>query len=191
MDSASTAIIRKSSILLILCITMAAFIMCSCEPPVAYAGSLSERQHQVESLFDGPCAAYQIPKELALAIARQESGYHPWIINIAGRDVRPTSKEEGIRLAQKAIRAGLSCDIGLMQVNSYWLRRHGWTPEQVIEPQNNVRIGLWILAQEIQRHGFNWRAIASYHTPLHRNPARGRAYAQAIVAHVKNIMRHQ
>ncbi len=163
----------------------------SCAPPAAYAVGMQERQQHIEALFDDPCIAYQIPKELALAIARQESGYHPWILNIAGRDVRPVSKEDAVRRAKDALHAGLSCDIGLMQINSYWLRKYGWTPEQVIEPNNNVRIGLWILAQEIQRHGFNWRAVASYHTPLHRNPQRGRAYAQAIVGHVKNIQRNQ
>ena len=185
-----TAMIPRNAIFWI-CLLVTVLFHRSCAPPAAYAGVLQERQNQIEALFDAPCVAYQIPKELALAIARQESGYHPWILNIAGRDVRPASKEDAIRKAKGALRAGLSCDIGLMQINSYWLKKYGWTPEQVIEPNNNVRIGLWILAQEIQRHGFNWRAVASYHTPLHRNPQRGRAYAQAIVGHVKNIQRNQ
>lgn len=154
----------------------------------ARAAALLERQQELEPLFDAPCARYQVPKVLALAIARQESGCHPWILNISGRDVRPRSKGEALRYAQWAMRAGRSFDVGIMQVNSYWIRKHGWPLEQVLEPANNVKIGVWILAQEIQRHGLNWKAVAYYHTPLHRNPERGRAYARAVVGHVKNIL---
>lgn len=154
----------------------------------AHASALQERQDAIDALFDGPCAKYQVPKVLALAIARQESGYHPWIINISGRDFRPRSREEALRVAEWAWRAGRSFDVGIMQVNVYWIRKYGWPLDQVLEPANNVKIGVWILAQEIQRHGLNWKAVAYYHTPLHRNPERGRAYARAIVAHVKNIL---
>ena len=154
----------------------------------AHAGALQDRQHELEPLFDAPCARYQVPKVLALAIARQESGCHPWILNISGRDVRAGSKEEALRYAQWAMRAGRSFDVGIMQVNSYWIRKHGWPLEQVLEPANNVKIGVWILAQEIHRHGLNWKAVAYYHTPLHRNPERGRHYAQLVLGHVKKIL---
>ena len=154
----------------------------------AHAAALHERQQELEPLFDAPCARYQVPKVLALAIARQESGCHPWILNISGRDVRAGSKEEALRYAQWAMRAGRSFDVGIMQVNSYWIRKHGWPLEQVLEPANNVKIGVWILAQEIHRHGLNWKAVAYYHTPLHKNPERGRHYAQLILGHVKKIL---
>lgn len=154
----------------------------------AHAGALQDRQQALEPLFDAPCARYQVPKVLALAIARQESGCQPWILNISGRDVRAGSKEEALRYAQWAMRAGRSFDVGVMQVNSYWIRKHGWPLEQVLEPANNVKIGVWILAQEIHRHGLNWKAVAYYHTPLHRNPERGRAYARSVVGHVKKIL---
>ena len=74
----------------------------------SYAETLQSRQHVLEPLFDAPCARYQVPKVLALAIARQESGCHPWIINISGRDVRPRSREEAIQYAQWAMRSGRS-----------------------------------------------------------------------------------
>ncbi len=154
----------------------------------AQAASLTERQAVIESLFDAPCAKYDVPKTLALAIARQESGCHPYILNVGGKDVRPRSKDEAVRIACAAMRAGRSVDIGIMQINSFWLRKYGWKVEQVLEPRNNVKVGVWILAQEIRRHGLTWRAVAYYHTPLHRNPERGRAYAQSIVRHVRNIL---
>mgnify|MGYP000486875724 CR=1 FL=1 len=91
-----------------------------------YAETLQNRQHVLEPLFDAPCARYQVPKVLALAIARQESGCHPWIINISGRDVRPRSKEEAIQYAQWAMRSGRSFDVGIMQINAYWIKRYCW-----------------------------------------------------------------
>lgn len=157
-----------------------------CSP--AHANTLQERQHAVEHLFDAPCARYQVPKALALAIARTESGCRPWVLNIAGQDVRPDSKEKALRLARTALHSGRSFDVGIMQVNAYWIRKYRWPLEQVLEPATNVRIGVWILAQEIRRHGLNWKAVASYHTPLHKNPERGRAYARTVVGHVKKIM---
>ena len=129
------------------------FLMALLLARLAHAGALQDRQQELEPLFDAPCARYQVPKVLALAIARQESGCHPWIINISGRDVR-----------------------------------YGWPVEQVLEPANNIKIGVWILAQEIRRHGLNWKAVAYYHTPLHKNPERGRAYARSVVGHVKKIL---
>lgn len=168
-------------------ILLALLLLCCCAR-TAQAASLMERQAAIEPLFDAPCAKYDVPKTLALAIARQESGCHPYILNIAGKDVRPRTKDEAVRIARAAMRTGRSVDIGIMQINSYWLRKYGWKVEQVLEPRNNVKVGVWILAQEIRRHGLTWRAVAYYHTPLHRNPERGRAYAQSIVRHVRNII---
>lgn len=160
-------------------------LICSCNSANA---SQTERQQLFEPLFDAPCARYQVPKILALAIAKQESGYHPWILNISGKDIRPKSKNESLRYAQLALRSGRSFDVGIMQINSYWIKKHGWPLEQVLDPATNVRIGVWILAQEIRRHGLNWKAVAYYHTPLHKNPVRGRAYALSVVGHVKKIL---
>lgn len=167
---------------------LVALLMLFCCARTAHATSLMERQAAIEPLFDAPCAKYDVPKTLALAIARQESGCHPYILNVGGKDVRPRTKDEAVRIARAAMRAGRSVDIGIMQINSYWLRKYGWPVEQVLEPRNNAKIGVWILAQEIRRHGLTWRAVAYYHTPLHRNPERGRAYAQSIVRHVRNIL---
>lgn len=154
----------------------------------AQAGTLAERTQAIDTFFVAPCAKYEVPKALALAIARQESGCQPWILNISGKDIHPRSREEALRYASWAMQTGRSFDVGLMQVNSCWIRKYGWPLHLVLEPENNVKIGVWILAQEIRKHGLNWKAVASYHTPLHKNPERGRRYARAVVAHLKNIM---
>jgi soluble lytic murein transglycosylase-like protein len=148
------------------------------------AGSPARAQSTVDlvNLFDGPCERYGVPKPLALAIAGHESGGRPWAMNIAGRPVLHASKEEALAVARAALAAGLSFDIGLMQINAQWLRRYRLPLELVFEPRGNVQVGVWILAQAIKRYGLTWEAVATYHTPLERNPERGRAYAAAVLA---------
>lgn len=154
---------------------------------VACATNIQVRQRLLAPLFDAACIRMGVPKDLALAIARQESGFHPWIINISGKDFRPKSKEEALRLCQWAMQANKSFDVGIMQVNTYWIKKYRLPLELVVNPQSNVQIGVWILAQEIKRHGMNWRAVAYYHTPLHKNPQRGRQYVAAIMGHLRKI----
>lgn len=137
-------------------------------------------------LFDVPCARYGVPKALALAIARHESGLRPWVMNIAGKPVLTTRQDEALAIARQALRLGLSFDIGVMQVNSQWLRRYHLPLEVVFDPRGNVQVGVWILAQAIKRYGLTWQAIATYHTSVERNPTRAWAYASAILARLRN-----
>jgi len=141
----------------------------------------------VETLFDDPCARFGVPKALALAVAQQESGLRPWVVNVAGKDFNTTSKSDALRVAHAALAAGKSFDVGLMQVNVEWLKRLDISPEAAIEPRANVILGVWILAREIEKHGLNWRAVAYYHTPLHKNPERGRAYAASVIRRIQGV----
>lgn len=147
-----------------------------------------DREKSLAVYFDYPCEKFRIPKVLAMAIARQESYMQPWILNLAGKDVHPGSKEESLHIAQRALASGMSFDVGIMQINSYWIKKYRLPLEKVLEPQNNVYLGCWILAQEIQRHGLTWRAVAYYHTPLHRNPERGLNYVKRIRKHLNDIL---
>lgn len=135
-------------------------------------------------IFDAACARYGVPKPLVLAIAQTESSLSPWVVNIAGKDFHPRSREEALRLIHAARARKLSHDIGLMQINNWWMERLGISPETALEPQNNVMLGVWILAQEIQRYGWGWKAVGAYHSPT---PARQRLYAQVVARKYKNI----
>ena len=81
-------------------------------------------------------------------------------------------------------RSWLSHDIGLMQINNWWLKHLRISPEVALEPRNNAMLGVWILANEIRRHGYNWTAVGAYHSPT---PARQRMYAQVVARKYKNI----
>jgi len=143
--------------------------------------------HDLDTLFDAPCERYGVPKALALAIASHESGMRPWAMNIEGRSVLHADREQALALSQACLTRGLSFDIGIMQVNSQWLRRYKLPLDVVFDPRGNIQVGVWILAQCIKRHGLTWKAVAAYHTPVERNPDRGRAYAVAVLDRMRRM----
>ena len=136
----------------------------------------------VLELFEEPARELGISKPLALAIAGVESGLSPWVLNIEGQPFRFDSKEEALEKAGQAWAAGQSFDLGLMQVNSQWLRRFGISPEAALDPLANIYFGGWILKQEIDRHGDLRAAIGAYHSPT---PARASRYADQVMAALK------
>ncbi len=116
-------------------------------------------------VFTGPCRLFGVPPLLAMAMARVESDWYPWCLNVEGRDVRPRSYGRAVQLARDALRAGKSVDVGLMQINSYWLKKLRIAPEVALVPRNNVILGLFVLTQELRRHGATWKAVGAYHSP--------------------------
>lgn len=148
---------------------------------------VTQRTYAWLPYFVEPCQNYGVPVSLALAIARQESGIRPWVINVAGKGYFPQSREEARAIADKAWAEGRSFDVGIMQVNSFWLKKYGIAVEDVLEPQSNIAMGVWILAREIRRYGLTWQAIGAYHTPLARNPERAKNYATSVLNLMRNI----
>lgn len=128
---------------------------------------------------------YDVAPELLIAIAKTETSLNPWAINIQGKGYFPKNKKEALQLARKAYDERRSFDIGIMQINVWWLRKYGISLETAIEPKNNIIIGAFILKNEINRHGLNWKAVASYHTPVHKNPQRGKYYASRVIKNLK------
>ena len=135
---------------------------------------------EMAALFEFPCRTLEIPKPLVLAIAEVESGLRPWTLNIAGRSFHFDSKVEALLKAQEARAAGRSFDVGLMQVNDWWLRKYGLSLEAALDPSANIYLGGWILKQELDRHGGDVRAaVGAYHSP---NPVRASRYAQRVLS---------
>jgi soluble lytic murein transglycosylase-like protein len=149
--------------------------------------TLAAEGSALEDHFDAPCERYGVPKALALAIASHESGLRPYALNLAGRPVLTATRDQALEISQKALAAGMSFDIGVMQINSWWIKRFGLPLDVVLDPAGNVQVGVWILGQEIKRYGLSWQAVASYHTPLDRNPARGQAYAAAVLGQLQAL----
>lgn len=148
-------------------------------PGVALAGE------NIDDNFIEACELWHVPQRLARAIAGVESGLHPWAVNVEGEGYIPKTPEEASAIIDRAWAAGRSIDVGLMQVNSYWMRKYGLDPHLLLQPRENIIMGTWILAQEIKRFGLTWRAVASYHTPVARNPERGKRYALMVIGSIR------
>ncbi|QRX85114.1 transglycosylase SLT domain-containing protein [Glaciimonas sp. PAMC28666] len=109
--------------------------------------------------WDEAGARYSIDPMLLQAIAHVESG-----MNVAARNYN----NDG------------SYDVGLMQINKLHFPRLaplGITEKRLIaEPCTSVMVGAWILAEFVQRVGYNWNAVGAYNagTGRNRKAARGR-----------------
>ena len=120
------------------------------------------------------------PAQLVKAVARQESGLNPLAVNIAGKSYYPATRKEAERLIREALAAGKSFDVGKMQINNWWMKRFSISPFSLLDPDVNEAWGKQILAEEIARHGLNWKAVGKYHSP---DPERGRQYAWLVYRH--------
>lgn len=130
-------------------------------------------------LFLQAAQAHNVPLDWTQAIARVESGWSPFVLNIEGKGYIFASKDEALAKARQAQAEGRSFDSGLMQINSRWLDRYSIPLEAALDPAANVWLGSWILKQEIERYGRNWSAVAHYHSP---DPARGQRYVEQVKA---------
>ena len=119
-----------------------------------------------------------IPMPAALAIARVESGLKPWTLNVAGRTFRFSSKAEAMAKAAQARRDGRSFDVGIMQINNWWLDRYEISLEAAFDPLANIYLGCWIFKQELARHKDLRLAIGAYHSP---DPLRASRYADQVM----------
>jgi len=92
-------------------------------------------------------AKHKVPVRLLKAIAKTESNLNP---KAMGRNTNGTY------------------DIGLMQINSWWLakgaplERMGITKKDLYEPCLNLHVGAWVLRQNFNRFGGGWRAVGAY-----------------------------
>jgi hypothetical protein len=145
----------------------------------------SELRREYEQYFEEFCAKFDVPVKLAKAIAMQESSMNPWAVmdNATRRSFMFKTREEALKYANTAFSEKKSFDIGLMQINSTWLRKLEVSPAEALEPRFNVLLGVGILALEIERHGLTWQAVAAYHVGggnLDKNQERSEDYAKSV-----------
>ena len=97
--------------------------------------------------FEEAGRLYGVSPRLLQGIARVESGLNPAAIN---RNRNGT------------------VDLGLMQINSFWLNTLGTSSRELIDkPCYNVMVGAWILSDCLDRHGKTWKAIGCYNATSH------------------------
>lgn len=113
-----------------------------------------------DKCFDSASTRFGVDKQMLVAIAKTESSLNPNAVgpkNVNG-----------------------STDIGMMQVNSWWLptlAKHGITERDLMGACTNIYVGAWILAQNINRHGATWKAVGAYNAVT---PSKQLNYAQKV-----------
>jgi hypothetical protein len=123
--------------------------------------------------------------ELLVAIVGTESRYHPWALDIDGRQIYCRSREEAEQML-----AGLddnaNVDIGLMQINwRFWGHRLRVTKYDLLDPRTNLSIGARILKQGLRRGGSIWHRISNYHSGS--NEERDRYNQQVYSAYLQYL----
>ncbi|MDB5394602.1 MAG: iagB [Rhodospirillales bacterium] len=85
-----------------------------------------------------------------------------------------------------------SLDLCAMQINSRWLPKlagFGITGGDLLANKCTcIYSGAWILAGEVDRHGYSWEAVARYHGP---NQTRGVDYVLRVFGVLNEIKRPQ
>lgn len=147
--------------------------------------ALAEENHTQDfaPMFAEVAEHWQIPENWTVAIAKTESGLKPWALNIEGQSLFFDTKEEAMEAAQVAFDAGRSFDCGLMQVNSFWLKKYDIPLEAIFDSLANIYMGGFILKEEIKRHGENEKALGAYHSP---NVERARVYADMVLSFLEH-----
>lgn len=95
--------------------------------------------------FSEASREYGVPELLLRATAQVESSNNPRAI---GKN------------------PGGTRDLGLMQINSSHLDRLSkWNiteKELLNDPCLNLKVGAWVMSENIRRHGYNWTAVGAY-----------------------------
>ncbi|MGH6894162.1 MAG: lytic transglycosylase domain-containing protein [Dongiaceae bacterium] len=127
---------------------------------VALASSAhAAEQRAMADCFNDAGRAYRVPPLLLQAIAWVESRYDQ---DAAHKNTNG------------------STDMGVMQINSLWLEplaQYGIESKHLYNACLNINVGAWILRRQINEVGYNWQAVAQYHS---RNSERGESYARMV-----------
>jgi soluble lytic murein transglycosylase-like protein len=121
-------------------------------------------ERRVENPYLVAARNADVPPDLLIAIAGAESGYHPWALNIKGRQVFCQSREEAESVLETTPTDDI--DIGLMQINwRFWGPRSGVASRgELLDPRTNLALGAAILKDGLSRGGSLWHRISNYHS---------------------------
>lgn len=151
-------------------------VICSITTAIA-TESIQERQ--IVALIKQVERDYGIPKGLLQAIAKVESSYKPYSVNIDGKTIIFADVASTKKYLQNKINQGANnIDIGVMQINYRWHGEKFHDLTEMLDPELNITYGAKLLKRLKEQHG-NWRKAACYYhsaTPWHH-----RKYSRKVI----------
>lgn len=150
------------------------------------AGSaFAARGNECEPEIIRASKTYNIPVGILYAVGLTETGrkgsLQPNALNIAGKAVFASSRQDALRQFNRARQSGISLiDLGCMQINHRWHGEKFKSVEQMLEPHQNVDYAARFLVDLKARHGSWSMAVARYHAGPDNDPAQKRYICRVI-----------
>ena len=151
------------------------------QPNTQYPAPKTQYPKPNTQCFYTAAKAYRLPVDILKAIAKTESNFNPYALNINGRSYSPKSLETALKLLMQ--HENDNPDIGIMQVNARWFKRLGYPLYYGLNPCFNIYMGAYVLRKKIDKYGFNWKGIAAYHSAT---PKRNRRYAWLVYKNLQS-----
>lgn len=139
------------------------------------------------AVMSGTAPGASAPPEIALCF-REAGGKFSvdWRLLQAIAEVESSLNPRAIGLNRKNGRV-VSEDLGMMQINSSWLpvlRPMGITRGVLLDDAcQNIHVGAWILAKNIEQNGVNWTSVGAYNAGFKEaNAANRMKYSRKVYA---------
>ena len=146
-----------------------------------FAGVHISNAGNLEMCFKKASRFYNVSEKILRAIAKTESDYHPYAVNVRGKAHYFKNLYSAIKYVDNHKRQ--YPDIGLMQVNISWFHRLKINWKYGFNPCYSIFIGAYVLRKKINKYGENWKGIAAYHSA---SPYKNVMYAWSLY---KNLPR--
>ncbi len=151
---------------------------------------------EVPSYYKRAAHNLDIPPEVLFAVAIQESRPPtgtirgvtqpwPWTLNCSGRPYYLNTRDQAYSYLLLLTDAGISCDIGIMQINWKWHKQRFSSLGDALDPYINITTGAKILSEQytISR---SWKgAVGGYHSPS--NKGRAAIYSGKVFKHLTSL----
>jgi len=119
----------------------------------------------IDELIDKTEQNYSIPSGLLKSIASVESGNKPYALNISGKTIFASSKEEAVKIVRLYQDEGVTnIDLGLAQINLHWHGKHFSSISEMLEPKHNLEYAAKFLTGLYKKHGSWNKAVRHYHS---------------------------
>lgn len=149
-----------------------------CATP-AYASKLVKQiPVTIKEILNKSEKEHNIPAGLLTAIAKVESRFNPYALNLAGKSLIAKNSEEAEIIIQKAITQGIdNIDIGIMQLNMRWHQSNFSSFQEMLDPKANIKYAAAFLSSLYQQYGDWHTAVRYYHS---RTPKHYRKYSRKV-----------